>query len=183
MNDIHDMQLMPGTKKRLGFKVRGENNFLYIGSAILGAALITSFSLARYETYLNSQVEDLDNQILVLEEQRDKAAEDGIIVVKDQLELTSQLLAAHIAWPKAFAKIESLLQGQVQFESMSGNVLESTLDISGFAPNYSIIAKQIASFLSDIGISDVMISKTNSLPNGKIQFDMRLKFNKSDFVQ
>ena len=98
-------------------------------------------------------------------------------------ELTSQLLAAHIVWPKAFAKIESLLQGQVQFESMSGNVLESTLDISGFAPNYSIIAKQIASFLSDIGISDVMISKTNSLPNGKIQFDMRLKFNKSDFVQ
>lgn len=183
MGEMRDIQLMPGTKKRLGLRVRGENRLLYIGSAILGAVLVTSFALARYEVYLGDKIKALDDQLLALEEQRDEAEETGMIVINDQLRLTSQLLATHIDWPKAFDKIETLLQGQVQFESMSGNILDETLDINGFAPNYSVIAKQIASFMSDGGVDDVLLSKTNSLPNGMVQFNLRIKFNKSDFVQ
>jgi hypothetical protein len=48
MDFRNQFQLLPGTKKRLGIKVPGENRFLYAGSAILGAVLVTSFAMNRY---------------------------------------------------------------------------------------------------------------------------------------
>ena len=45
MDGIEGLQLLPGTKKRLGIKVPGENRFLYIGSAVLGAIIVATFWL------------------------------------------------------------------------------------------------------------------------------------------
>lgn len=183
MADLGGIQLIPGTKKRLGLKERGENLFLYMGSAILGAVLVLSFAVVRYEGDLGNKIDFLNGQISALEEQRDKAAEENLLVVKEQLELTSGLLKSHLRWPKALAVLESLLQDQVRFESMSAKIQDGAIDISGFASSYNVIAKQIASFLSGKGISDVMIGKTSSSPSGQIQFDMRVKFKQSELLQ
>src|SRR3989344_242053 len=75
------LQLLPGTKKRLSFKVPGENRFLYIGSAILGAVIVLSFALGRYELALRSQVEQVNTQLVNLEQKRNKG---------DQLHCSSQ---------------------------------------------------------------------------------------------
>src|SRR3989338_3191099 len=101
MDGRDGLQLLPGTKKRLSFKVPGENRFLYIGSAILGAVIVLSFALGRYELALRSQVEQVNTQLVDLEKKRNKGEEEGLRILKDRLTLTSELLSGHVYWTKA----------------------------------------------------------------------------------
>jgi len=177
------LQLLPGTKKRLNLKVPGENKFLYIGSAILGVVIVASFALGRYEVALRAQVENLNDQLTALEQKRSKSEEEDLRVLKDRLLLTSQLLDEHIYWTKALSAIEGLIQGEVEFESLSGSVGEGVVNIKARAGNYTVLARQIASFLTGPGIKDVSLGQIQPLSNGKIEFEIQLKFNKTKFVQ
>ena len=176
------LQLLPGTKKRLGLKVRGENRFLYIGSAILGAVLVLSFAFGRYETSLRGQTDQLNDQLVALEQKRNKGDEKGLVILKDRLALASKLLDDHVYWTRAVNTIESLIQSEVQFESFSGSIHDGTINIKAKTASYIILARQIASFLTGPGIQDVVIGQIQPLSNGLIEFELQIKFNKKDFI-
>ena len=90
MDGRDELQLLSGTKKRLGIKVPGENRFLYIGSAVLGAVLVAMFSMGRYEASLMGQVKQLDGQLVALEQSRDKRDEADLRLVNDRMAVTTQ---------------------------------------------------------------------------------------------
>ena len=114
----NNIQLLPGTKKRLGLKVRGENRFLYIGSAILGAVLAVGFWYQYESTNLRNEISDLDDELVRVEARRDSGTENSIIDVGRRLSLISNMLDEHIYWTKAIAKVESLMREEVQVENI-----------------------------------------------------------------
>ena len=120
--------------------------------------------------------------MVVLEQKRDKKREQNLILLNDRLVVAKQLLENHIYWGRALSQIESLLQDQVQLKIIGGTVLENRINIEGEAVGYTILARQIAAFLSGEGILDVSIGKATSLPTGRLGFEMRIDFDKLKFM-
>ncbi len=177
MAEREGLQLLPGTKKRLGIKVRGENRFLYIGSAILGATLVVMFSFARYEASLTGQLQTINDNILALERTRNKNEEQNLRLVKDQIESTSSLLHNHLYWTQAMDKIVSLLQSGVRFKTLSAQSNTKKISISVQATNYSALAKQAASFLTEDSLSNFSITKIAPLTSGIIETGFEIEFD------
>ena len=176
------LQLLPGTKKRLGIKVPGENRFLYIGSVILGAVVVAAFWLNFEAKFFKGQIKMLDEQILSLDQRRNKQAEQNIRLLDRQLALTSQLINEHIYFSKALSRLESLIQDKIQIESLSVKS-SGKLDLSGFALNYTTIARQIAAFLVEDSISDIQLGEMNPQTDGKLEFNMQIDFDKIKLIQ
>lgn len=175
MDSKEQFQLIPGTKKKLGFKVPGENRFLYIGSAILGAALVTIFALNSYETKLMGQINNLNEQFLALEQKRDKGGEKNIKTIKEQIDIDTDLIRNHIYWSQGLQKIVSLLQNQISIISFSNSEsITNEIAIRAYADNYTVLAKQIASFVYEDSIKDVSVSNVTPFPDGRLRFDFTL---------
>ncbi len=182
MEGRDQFQLLPGTKKRLGIKIPGENRFLYIGSVVLGAVVVATFWLNFEAKSFEEQIKMLDEQILSLDQSRNKQAEQNIKLVDRQLTLTSQLLNEHIYFSKAISRLESLMQDKVQIESLSVKS-GGELSFSGFAISYTIIARQIAAFLAEDSILDIQLGEMNPQTDGKLKFNMQIDFDKIKLIQ
>lgn len=181
--DVRDgLQLLPGTKKRLGIKVPGENRFLYIGSAILGAVIVTSFWLNFSSRTLKAEIKSIDEQIEALEQKRNKQSESNIREIQRQLNLAGGLVNEHIYFSQAILKLASLLQEKTQVKNLSVNT-EGKVNISGFALSYTVIAKQMAVFLADDSVTDLSLGKMESQADGTIKFSIQLEFKKDELLQ
>lgn len=174
---------MPGTKKRLGIKVPGENKFLYIGSVIFGATLVSIFALGQYQASLQAQSKDIQGQLLALEQRRDKSGEEDLKTFKNQIALTSDLLDKHVYWTQGLAVIVNLLQSDVRFKSFSGNISSSRIAINVQASNYTALARQAASFLTEESISDFAVGKITSTTAGYLEATLDIKFDKVKLLQ
>ena len=120
-----ELQLLPGTKKRLGIKIPGENRFLYIGSAILGATIVTVFWFNFNIKSLENEIKSIDEQLFVLEQKRDKKTERNIQTIRQQISLTSEFINQHVYITKAFSKLESLMQENIQITNISYDAISS----------------------------------------------------------
>src|SRR3989338_1141278 len=183
MNVKEKLQLLPGTKKRLGIRVPGQNRFLYLGSMIFGAALVTTLALGQYRDSLQSNIKKIDDQLVSLEQRRDKRAEQDLKLFKDRIELTSRLLSDHIYWTKAISVIVNLLQTDVRFKAFSGDASTAKINIVLQATNYTVLAKQLAAFLTEDGILDISISKKTTSSIGFLETSLEIQFDKSKIIR
>ena len=97
--------------------------------------------------------------------------------------MTVNLLNNHIFWSKALGKIESLTQPQVQFSTFNGTELDGKFELKAYAPNYTLLAKQLASYVSDDSIKTIDLTDVHVLTNGRLEFTVRLTFDKSKFIK
>lgn len=169
-----ELQLLPGTKKRLGVKTPGENRFLYLGSAIFGATLVAMFALNQYTDNLMSQIDELNNRIVALEEKRDKKAEADLIVTKSYIDSARDLLDNHIYWTAGLNSIVKLLQSGVRFKSFSGDTYVKSVAIKIEVKNFTILARQIAAFLTEPGITKLSMSDIKPQSSGMIETSLTL---------
>ncbi|OGN05878.1 MAG: hypothetical protein A2746_00815 [Candidatus Yanofskybacteria bacterium RIFCSPHIGHO2_01_FULL_44_22] len=183
MPDKNGLQLLPETRRKIEVKVPGENRTVYAGIAVLVLVVAAAAGLYFFGNSLGNKIIGLDGELNNLENQRDKKAEANLLVLDKQLSLISVLLNDHIYWSKAMAKVESLLQGQVQFENLAAATPDSKFDFKALAANYTTIARQIAAFMSDESIKDVVLNNVNTLTNGKLEFNMQITFDKAKFLK
>lgn len=167
------LQLLPGTKKRLGIKVPGENRFLYIGSAILGATLVLMFALDRYQTSLMNQVDKLNTEIQSLEDKRNKRDEADLRLAKDRLAVTADLIVNHAYMTQLFSWLEDILQSDIQITDF-GYKSDGKISIIGVASGYTVVARQIASFLADSKVLDIGVGELKSKSDGTVEFTLTL---------
>lgn len=176
------LQLLPETRRRIDVKVPGENSFIFVGAAILAAVLVLFLGIKFYNSSLINKIASIDNDLVNLEKQRDKKNEAGLLLLDKQLSLISTLLDNHIYWSQGLAKIEGLLQNQIQFETLAASTMDNKLSFKALAANYTVIARQIAAFISDESIKDASLNSVNTLTNGKLEFNMRLDLNRPKFL-
>ena len=97
--------------------------------------------------------------------------------------MLSNLLDNHVYWTTAFSRIEGLTQSQIQFNSLTATMADDKIDFKATAANYTTIARQIAAFLSDESITDINLSRVNTLTDGRLEFSMQISFDRSKFLQ
>src|SRR3989344_8691061 len=148
MPDQNGLQLLPETRRKIEIRVPGENKFVYAGITILVLMLILVGGLYFYKGILENKKTELDIKITDLEKDRDKKVEANLLILSKQLSLITTLLDSHVIWSKALGKIENLLQPQVQFLSFSATVSDNRFEFKALATNYTVVARQIAAFVS-----------------------------------
>ena len=183
MPDQNGLQLLPETRRKIEIKIPGENRLIYIGIAFLVLMLALIGGLYYYRSILEDRKTGLDVRIVGLEKDRDKKVETNLLTLSKQLSLISTLLDSHIVWSKALGKIEGLLQPQVQFLSFSAAVSDNRFEFKALATNYTVIARQIAAFVSDDSIKDIELTNVHVLTNGKLEFSIKLEFDKTKFLR
>ncbi|OGN01001.1 MAG: hypothetical protein A3I26_02460 [Candidatus Yanofskybacteria bacterium RIFCSPLOWO2_02_FULL_43_10] len=183
MPDQNGLQLLPETRRKIEVKVPGENRFIYAGTAVLVLMLVLTGGLYFYKGMLEDTKTGLDAQIINLEKERDKKIEANLLTLSKQLSLISTLLDSHIVWSKALSKIENSLQPQVQFLSFSAAVSDNRFEFKALANNYTVVARQIAALVSDDSIKDIALNNVHVLTNGKLEFSIKLEFDKTKFIK
>ena len=183
MADQGGLQLLPETRKKIEVITPGENRLVLAGGVVFLISAVLAGGLYFYANSLENKLTSLDTEIVALEQKRDKEAEQNILVFNKQISMLSGLLSNHAYWTTAFSKIEGLLQSQVQLNNMTTSLSNSRVDFGATASNYTTIARQIASFLSDESIQDVTLNRVNTLTNGQLEFNMQITFDKSKFLK
>lgn len=182
MADKGGIQLLSESRKKIEVFVPGSNRILNFGFGVLVLSLVIWGGLRWYRSYLTNSLTALDGELLALEQQRDKKTEQALSIFQKQNVLISEMLKKHLYWTEGFAKIEALLSPQIQFETFSASAIQNTIDFKALAANYTAIAKQIAAFTSSASIEDVTLSNVANLTNGKLQFNMNIKFKPETFL-
>lgn len=182
MADKGGLQLLPETRKKIEVKVPGENRLIIIGAILCIAVLILYGSLLWYGSNLSDQVSADDAQLTALDQARNKPAEQALLTLSKQLAVTAQIVKSHIYWSTGFSKIEAALQQNVQFESFSGIVGDSSVRFRATSDNYSTIAKQLAAFVADGAIKDITLDGVSVLTNGKLDFNAKITFDPAKFL-
>ena len=182
MANQNGLQLLPETRKKIEIITPGENRPIMTGGVLLAITLALAGGFYFYKKSLENKIISLDTEIMALEQQRDKQAEQNILTFNKQITMLSGLLNAHAYWTTAFAKIEGLTQNQVQFDNITTSLAESKIDFKAVAANYTTIARQIAAFVSDESVKDVNLNKVSSLTSGRLEFTMQIVFDKSKFL-
>lgn len=183
MNDKGGLQLLPENRKRIDIKIPGENKLTYIGTVLIVLVLVIYGGLWIYGNSLANQITADDNQLAALEKQRDPVAEKNLITLSKQLSITGQLIKNHIYWSIGLSKIESAVQNNIQFKSLSANLTENSLNIQALSDNYTTIARQLAALVADDSIIDVTLDGVNTLTSGKLDFSTKVKFNDAKFLK
>lgn len=182
MAENNDIQLLPESRKEIEVKVPGENKFLYVGVAILILVLVLFFLFNFYNKTLKEKVVSLDNQLIEMDKTRDKEAEKQILLANDQLKLVGGILNNHIIFSKLLETIQAKTAPQMQFKQLSVSLSKGEVIFSADTANYSIIARQIASYLSEPLIEDVKLNKVNTTTTGRLSLNMLISFKKDGFL-
>ncbi len=182
MPDQGGLQLLPETRKKIEIITPGENRLLIIGAAILAIVVVLAGGLYFYKNSLENKLASLDAEIAALEQSRNRQSEQNILVFNKQLSTLSDRLNKHTYWTTAFSKIEGLTQSQVQFGNLTATAADNRIEFKAMAANYTTIARQIAAFLSDESITNINLSKVNTLTNGRLEFTMQISFDKIRFL-
>lgn len=183
MPDQGGIQLLPETRRKISVKVPGENRWIYAGVAALILVSSIAAGLVYYRGGLENQLTELDADLTTLEKQRDQKVEANLLTLSKQLTMTTTLLNNHLFWSKALAKVEALTQPQVQFSTFNAMAEEGKFEIKAFTLNYTILAKQIAAYVSDDSIKDIDLSNVHVLTNGRLEFAVRITFDKNKFIK
>lgn len=183
MANVGGLQLLPETRKKIEIVTPGENRIVVTGVVLLVIVITLSTGIYFYKNSIETKLASLDTDLAELEQQRNKQAEQNLILFNKQVSMLSKLLNEHTYWTIGLAKIEALTQPQVQFDSLTATVTENKLGLKAIASNYTTIARQIAAFLSDKSIKDITLSKVSTLPNGRLEFSMQIIFDRDKFLK
>lgn len=177
-----DLQLLPETRRKLEIKVPGENKILASGVVILIISVLIIAFLYIYSQRLIDQITDANSRISAIEKQRDKNFEKQLVTFSKQAGMISQFLNEHLYWSDAMKKIENLIQSQVQLKSFNASS-NGEISINAVTSNYATLAKQIASFTSEEAITEINLQNIQTKPDNKLEFSMKLVFNKDKLLR
>jgi hypothetical protein len=182
MAEIGGLQLLPETRKKIEIRMPGQNRPIVLSLIFAGVILGIYLGLMFYKNSILSSVNQADEQLAALEKSRDKKLEQKLLNLQRQLSVVGPLVSSHAFWSQGLSKIQSLVQPQVQFKSFSADGPAAKIVFQAIAANYTTIAKQIAAFYADDSITDIVLNKAATLPNGNVEFTMQIMFDPAKFL-
>lgn len=179
------IQLLPETRKSIEVRVPGENRWLYIGLGIFAVVLVIYAGLFFYVSKLETAVQERDAQLDALEKKRiqDQEKYDKVLVFSKQTGQIGKILREHVFWSKAFARIESRIIPQIQLKLFSASSQRQDISLNAYAPNFAVIARQVASFTNDEAITEVNLGNVKIDNSGRVEFGVTIRFDGTKFLR
>lgn len=181
--DKGGLQLLPENRRSISVNVPGQNRPVALGLTLLVLVLAIYGIMAWYSGSLDTKIADADSQLAGIDKQRDKTSENNLLTLSKQMAITGQIIQNHTFWSTAFNKLEAGLAGSVQFKSFSAIASDNTLHIRAVTDTYATIARQLAAFDGTDGVTDVNLDGVSTLTSGKLDFNVKLVFDKTKFLK
>lgn len=182
MSNEAGIQLLPESRKEIEVKIPGENNLIYFGLGVIGVVLVVFGGLYYYSISLQGKVSLLDAEFQALETQRSKEAEKNILTVKDQMADVGRIIDNHPVWSYFLKKIQSKTSPQFKFETMGISFGDGQISFEAETLNYTILARQIASYLSEDIVEDVRLEEAKLSTTGRVRVVMKILLNTDDII-
>jgi len=180
--DQGGISLLPESRRRIEISIPGENRAIYFGIGVVLMVFLLFAGVKIYTAYLNNKLSEIENEINLIEGQRNKEFEREALVLNQQFALVGNLLNKHLIWSNVLARVQGRIPSQVQFQTLLGDASESKIEIKGWAVNYTTIAKQIAALLSDETVADISLDKVSTFPTGVLEYNIKILFDKDKFL-
>ncbi|MBU1131102.1 hypothetical protein KJ840_03150 [Patescibacteria group bacterium] len=137
-----DVNLLPEGAGLLSIK----RLLFYFGLAALAGAVLLGaiyFGLVFYNQNLESQFEQIDDQIALLEKDLDefKGKEQEALIWSNRVEAARLLLERHIYWSKFFPELEKVTLPDIYYKNI-GASSDGRVSLTAEAPDFTTLAKQ-----------------------------------------
>ncbi len=182
MAESGGLQLLPEKRRRVDIKGRKKRGSIVLGIFLVAIVVGVYVAAGFYLSSLNDELAGLDNQVLGIEQRRDKEAERDINILSSQLSLIGGLLNSHVFWTKGFDKIERLTISRLEYISLSVDTNKGEITAKVQAASYSDLAKQISAYFADETINEVDASGISLLSDGRVVANFLIKFDKDKFL-
>ena len=148
---------------------------LIVSAVILGLTLMIYAGLAfGYKSFINSAIAETEKRIDELERDAPKEEiEKEFIQFYSQLTNIRTLLESYTAITPFFAALEDNTKADVGFSDMMINVKERTVNMSGFARSYEVLAGQVAVYEKMPSVQRVSLASARRTED-TVSFELRM---------
>lgn len=164
----------------LGNYLLSKAKLLMVLSLILLLGVVLSyFGLLGYKNSLMDEREVVENDVSVLQGQRNLETEAVLAELKEKIDMLKSLLKIHIYPSRVFQMLEELALPQVRFVDLQADFSKMQLGLNAEMADYSVLAKQISVFEEDSKINTVNVSDINLNEFGRVEADFLLRIDSS----
>lgn len=139
-------------------------------------SLLVFGGLYFYQIQLNKKITEIQKEIEQVEKEKDEELIEQIISSEERINILTNLFASHIKSSKLIKLIEESTLPQVRWTSLTFDTKNNSLELSGKAADYSVLAKQITAF-EESGMKQMTISQVKLSKEGGVDFAMSMIFN------
>lgn len=178
-NQQMNSQNFSGSSGR-SFSVSG---FLKIaGIILLSVSVVAWIGLKIYGSILSGRIESLNRQKESALSEEDKRIASEIINFQNKSDAVKKLLKSHIYTSRIFEAISKTTISRVQWTSCNLDNIQRTLELSGRAADYSVLAKQYL-FFEESDFSGIVLANTGLSKDGGVEFKISLGFGPEKFQE
>lgn len=157
--------------------------FLMFGSAVFFIALLVYVGLVfGYKPFLSSQLKKTQDKIQAFGQQIPVEEQAKIVNFYSQIVNLKSLIEKHVFTSLLFEWLEKNTQGNVYFEKMDLNTVNSRAILNGVAKNIEDVTQQIAIFESRPEVERVGVGTVN-FSAGAWRFGTTLYFSRGYFLR
>lgn len=127
-----------------------------------------------YKAYLDSRIQETDEQIRQLTSTVSKEDQDKFIVFYSQLANFKKILDGHVSASSLFGLLERITSKKVFYSNLDLRVGTRELILDGIANSYSVLAEQLAGFDQEASIESYLLNQSQ-FSDGRVQFKAALK--------
>lgn len=148
--------------------------FLFFLIAILGY-LGLEFG---YKAFLNSRIEETEQQVQQLTTTVSKEDQDKFVVFYSQLVNFKKILDSHVSASKLFGLLERITNQKVFYNNLDLRVVNRDLILEGVASSYAVLSEQLAGFDREPSVESYTLNQSQ-FSEGRVQFRAALKLKES----
>lgn len=126
-----------------------------------------------YKPYLNSRIQDIDQQLQQLSAAISQEDQDNFIRFYSQLVNFNKILEKHALPSKLFPFLESITNKKVLYTNLDLRVDEKRLSLEGVAASYKVLSEQLAAYDQEPTIESYMLNQSQ-YSEGVVRFKATL---------
>lgn len=168
------LQLLPETRRKIDVYIPGQNRWLALGLGWVILVVLVWGGLWFYRHAVEGKIADADRALKQIDDSRQPADEAKLLQLKAAITAAKPVLAGHVVWSTALARVQGLVLPAVQFDNLSAKLDKQEYNFKAFASSFVTVAKQIAAFYSDDAITNLEIGRLTARPDGKVEFTAKL---------
>ena len=153
-----------------------------IGIAVLSLSVAAWIGFKTYGSFLSNKIESVNQEKETVFSADDKKAASEIINFQNKSDAVRNLLKSHIYTSRIFEAISKATISRVQWTTCSLDNRERTIDLSGRASDYSVLAKQYL-FFEESDFNNITLANTGLSKEGGVEFKVSLKFGPEKFQE
>ncbi len=154
-----------------------------LGLGLIAILLLITAGFYFWKYQLNNQAKAFNTELQSLTSQRDVSLENRLKNLNSVLEIFKGVLDEHRYWTLFFDVLETKTLNSVTFKTLETSDTDNTINMSGSAPSYGVLAQQVKILEDTPNVVSVTSSNIALSAEGKVNFGLKIVFSKDLIIK